>query len=202
MPDTEERIAQLHGDGDVEGALKLAVEAYGPEVYGFLVSRLRDEDMASDAFAQACEDLCAGVGAFKWRCSMRTWLYKLARSAAAREGRGPHRRAGRNIPLSQVSEVAEQARSRTREYLRTEVKDGFAALREELPAEDQSLLILRVDRGLDWLEVAEVLGDGEIEEEELKRAAARLRQRFKTVKARLRQRAVEVGLIEADDPAG
>jgi RNA polymerase sigma-70 factor, ECF subfamily len=197
MQETEERISELHAAGSVESALSLAVEAYGPEVYGFLVSRMRDEDAARDAFAQACEDLCASMPSFGWRCSVRTWMYKLARSAASRQGRGPHKRRGANVPISQVSELAEQARSRTRDYLRTEVKDGFAALRAELPPEDQSLLILRVDRGLDWVEVAEVLSDGELEDDERQRSAARLRQRFKTVKERLRARAVEVGLIES-----
>ena len=193
--ETEARILDLHRAGDTKGALAEAVDAYGAEVYGFLVSRLRDEDAAGDALAQTWEDLCASIGAFEWRCSMRTWMYKLARSAAARERRG---RGGQgDVPLSAVSEVAEQLRSRTRDYLRTEVKDGFSALREELPPDDQTLLILRVDRGLSWSEVAEVLSDGDPDDDERARAAARLRQRFKAIKEQLRTRAIEAGLIDA-----
>lgn len=194
MEDAEQRIKQLHDAGGVEPALKLAVEVYGAEVYGFLVSRLREEEAASEVFSQACEDLCASIGSFEWRCSMRTWFYKLARSAEARHARGLSK-GRRNVPLSQVSEMAEQVSSRTRDYLRTEVKDRFAALREELSPEDQTLLILRVDRGLEWSEVAEVLADGELIEEEMSRSTARLRQRFKTLKEHLRARAIEVGLI-------
>lgn len=140
--DTEQRIQKLHRGGDADAAVALAVEVYGPEVYGFLASRLRDDDDANDAFAQACEDLCISIAAFEWRCSMRTWMYKLARSAAARQGRAIHARR-RNVPLSQVSELADRVRSQTREYLRTEVKDGFAALREELAPDDQALLMRR-----------------------------------------------------------
>lgn len=195
MGDAEERIRELSRAGSVDAAITLAVEAYGAEVYGFLVSRLRDEDLAGDAFAQACEDLCVSIRSFEWRCSMRTWMYKLARSAAAREKRGLHPRAGLGVPLSQVSEVADRVATRTREYLRTEVKDGFAALREELSPEDQTLLILRVDRRLEWIEVAEILSDHSLDQEDATRAAARLRQRFKTVKETLRCRAAATGLI-------
>jgi RNA polymerase sigma-70 factor (ECF subfamily) len=194
--DTEERIRALHEAGDDQGALALAVETYGAEVYGFLLSRLHDEEFASDAIGQAWEDLCRSIRAFAWRCSMRTWMYKLARSAAARLRRAPHNRRDANVPLSQISEEAERLRSRTREYLRSEVKDAFTALREELAPEDQALLILRVDRGLEWTEVAYVLSDDELSQEELGRASARLRQRFKTVKEQLRVRALELGLIE------
>ncbi len=176
-----------------------SVERYGPEVYGFLVARLRDEDLANDAFAAACEDLCTTASTFAWRCSMRTWFYKLARSAATREGLRRRRGHVRDVALSDVSELADQVSSRTRDYLRTAVKDGFVALREELDPDDQMLLVLRVDRALDWAEVAEVLADGDLDAAESARAAARLRQRFKTLKEQLRKRAIEVGLVPAEE---
>lgn len=196
MQAPEASIRELHASGHTHDAVTLAIETYGDEVYGFLASRLRDDDLAADAFAQACEDLYTSIVAFEWRCSMRTWIYKLAHSAAAREIRSAHRR----VPLSQVSDVADRVASRTREYLRTQVKDGFTALRDELAPEDQTLLILRVDRDLDWNEVAEVLSGRELGADDQKRAAARLRQRFKTIKDQLRQRAIAVGLIPAEEP--
>ena len=57
------------------------------------------------------------------------------------------------------------------------------------------LLTLRIDRELEWAEVAQVLSDEELTGEELAQASARLRQRFKTVKDHLRERAVAIGLI-------
>jgi RNA polymerase sigma-70 factor (ECF subfamily) len=131
MEDTEARIRELHGGGSTDEAVTLAVETYGPEVFGFLMSRLRDDEAASEAFAQACTDLVASIPSFAWRCSMRTWIYKLARSAATKQTRGLRRKRG-DVPLSEVSEVAEKLSSRTREWLRTEVKDAFADLRAEL----------------------------------------------------------------------
>ena len=193
--DSEERIQELCRQGQTHEGLALAVEAYGAEVYGFIVSRLRDESAAGDVFAQTCEDLCTSIGDFGWRCSLRTWTYRLARSAISRYLRNPANVSGRRLPLSQVSEIADRIRTQTREYLRTEVKDQFAELCRELEPDDQMLLTLRVDRELEWAEVAQVLSDEELTGEDLAQASARLRQRFKTVKDHLRDRAVAIGLI-------
>jgi RNA polymerase sigma-70 factor (ECF subfamily) len=59
------------------------------------------------------------------------------------------------------------------------------------------LLVLRVDRGLAWEDIAlTFLDDPEAaSEEDKKREAARLRKRFQIVKKRLGERAREVGLL-------
>jgi len=143
------------------------------------------------------EDLWRGIKSFGWRCSFRTWLYTLARHAISRFKRAPHQRAGRNIPVSQVSELVDRVRTRTLPHLRTEIKDRFAALRETLEPDDQTLLILRVNRGLSWEEVARVMADGdEPDAAELKKVSARLRKRFQLLKDELRQRAQASGLLE------
>jgi RNA polymerase sigma-70 factor, ECF subfamily len=198
MEETEARIRELHDGGATDEAVTLVVETYGSEVFGFLVSRFRDDDTATEAFAQTCEDLVASMRSFGWRCSMRTWMYKLARSAATKQTRGLRKKRG-EVPLSQASEVAEKLSSRTRDWLRTEVKDAFSDLRAELAPEDQTLLILRVDRALEWNEIADVSSDEDLDDHARTREAARLRQRFKSVKEELRRRAIETGLIAQDD---
>ena len=59
------------------------------------------------------------------------------------------------------------------------------------------LLILRVDRRLEWVEIARVLAgdDGLVDDTSLKREAARLRKRFQIVKDRLRDMAKREGLV-------
>jgi RNA polymerase sigma-70 factor, ECF subfamily len=80
------------------------------------------------------------------------------------------------------------------------VKDRFQELRAQLPEADQALLILRVDRDLGWLELAEILLGPESDptSEQLKTEAARLRKRFQLVKSRLRELVEEAGLLDAD----
>jgi RNA polymerase sigma-70 factor (ECF subfamily) len=69
--------------------------------------------------------------------------------------------------------------------MRTDVKQGVAKLRERLDPDDQTLLILRVDRDLSWREVADVMGLGE----------PALRKRFERIKTRLREMAREEKIV-------
>ena len=150
-------------------------------------------------FSQASEDLWKGIGAFDGRSSLRTWFYTIARHAASRSRRSPHRRPGRHEPLSAASDVAERIRSQTVPHLRTEAKDKLAAIREALDPEDRALLVLRIDRAMDWNDVARVLDpDGSTSAEALSRTTARLRKRFERVKEEIRVRAIATGLISAD----
>jgi RNA polymerase sigma-70 factor, ECF subfamily len=201
MSEATEAEIRAHWDrSDFEAATTAAVRGYGEEVFSFLIARMGAEDRASDAFGQLSEDLWRSMPRFEWRCSMRTWIYRLARSAAIRFERSPANRRDRRLALSQVSELADKVRSRTLMHLRTEVKSEFQKLREELDPEEQTLLILRVDRDLGWNEIAEIMADGGDEDDPRarERASARLRQRFQTLKKRLRELAIERGLLDAD----
>jgi RNA polymerase sigma-70 factor (ECF subfamily) len=196
----EERITVLLRAGDLQGAATLAIEGYGPEVLGFLVTLLRDEGDASEAFSQACEDLWKGLARFEGRSSFRTWFYTLARHAAARLRRSPQQAQRRRVPLSEISEVAAGVRSRTLPFLRNEVKDRFEEIRAALDESDRALLVLRVDRNMDWREIARVFSAGVDSEEELARVSARLRKRFQLVKEEIRRRAQELGLLHENGP--
>ena len=80
--------------------------------------------------------------------------------------------------------------------MRSEVKDGVRALREQLDDDEQQLLMLRIDRDLSWNEIAEILDDDD-DPQAVARTAARLRQQFQKLKTRLRELAIAEGLIEA-----
>ncbi len=81
-------------------------------------------------------------------------------------------------------------RTGTLSMLKTARRAELERLRDELPAEDRLLLILRVDRDLSWRDVALVVSDlSESAEETLAQEAARLRKRFQLVKDRLREAA-------------
>lgn len=61
------------------------------------------------------------------------------------------------------------------------------------------LLIVRVDRGLEWPEVARVMiEEGVVDDDpaELRRVSARLRKQFQRVKERLRALAERDGLLD------
>lgn len=85
-----------------------------------------------------------------------------------------------------LSQVAEKVRSQTASYLKTARRSAIDALRATLPEDDQRLLVLRVDRELQWNELAEIfLDDPNADAAALEREAARLRKRFQLVKEKL-----------------
>lgn len=195
--EVESAVRRLCEAGDIAGGTTAALRGYGEELYSFLIARMSSEDRAADVFSQACEDLLRSLPGFEWRCSLRTWCYRLARSAAVRYERSPLEQRRRRVALSQISEAAEQVRSRTMAHLRSEVKDGFRKLRDQLDTDEQMLLVLRVDRDLSWNEIAHIMADeGDVGDEALKRASARLRQRFQALKDRLRALAIAEGLLD------
>jgi RNA polymerase sigma-70 factor (ECF subfamily) len=202
-PDPAERsIRDACAAGDVAGATTAALRRYGPELLGFLVGVHGDYDEASEAFAVFSEKLWSTMARFEWRCSLRTWCYRLVRQAAVDVRRGDRRQA--HVGLSSVPEVMELAtrvRTETLSFLRTANRTALESLRDELPEEDRALLVLRVDRELEWREIAIVLANASsrsdrVENEAaLKREAARLRKRFQLVTERLRALARERKLL-------
>lgn len=188
--------------GERDRATTLLLESYGPEIFRFVMSRLRDDEAASEVFSQFTEDVWRGLGGFRWHCSVRVWSYTLARHATSRYVRQVRRRRARERPLSHagpISAIGERVRTQTLLAMRTESKKQIAELRDKLPVDDQTLLILRVTRKLDWKEIARVMidppDDREPTDREIDQVAARLRKRFQGVKEKLHQMAVAGGLV-------
>jgi RNA polymerase sigma-70 factor (ECF subfamily) len=188
--------------GDFDATTTAAIRQYGPELFGFLVGMHRDYDAASEAFSVFSEKLWQSMPRFEWECSLRTWCYRLAHNAGIDVLRGGHHK--RHMGLSsapEISKIAAQVRTTTMSALRSEKRTALEELRHELPEEDRALLILRVDRGLEWREVALVLAEAAgrddrfADEAALKREAARLRKRFQLVVERLRAVARERKLL-------
>lgn len=188
----ETKIREHHDAGSMQQAATAALEGYGDEVLGFVLAAVRNESDAAEIFSDLSEDLWRGIANFAWRSSFRTWLYVLARHATARHMRAPHRRPERNAPTAELVDVVERVRSRTLIHQRTEVKDAVAELRASLSEEDQTLLILRVDRRMAWNDIAMVIAG---EDADLKRESARLRKRFQLVKDDLRKRCRAAGIL-------
>jgi RNA polymerase sigma-70 factor (ECF subfamily) len=190
-PTTEELELAIRGlceKNDWSAATTAVLRGYGHEVFGYLVAIHHDTDQASEVFSIVSEQVFRGLPSFAWQCSCRAWVYTVARNASSRFWRGAARRAKRFVPLSSghLSELEAQIRSETLSFLKTERAAAARALRASLSEEDQTLLILRVDRRLPWNELARVmLGEEPATAEALKRIAARLRKRYQLIKDKL-----------------
>jgi RNA polymerase sigma-70 factor (ECF subfamily) len=197
----EDSIRSASDAGDFETATSVALRAYGPEILGWLVHRLRSETDGADAFALFAEDLWKSWAGFQWRCSVRGWCYILARNAGNRAASSAGRDRRRQVAFSEGSplhQVAMEVRTSTLPHLRTTVKDQFRELREKLSEEDQMILVLRVDKQMAWTDIAHVFLGGSDEipgDAAVTRESARLRKRLQKIKDKLRSLGEEAGLL-------
>ncbi|HZZ86557.1 MAG TPA: sigma-70 family RNA polymerase sigma factor [Anaeromyxobacteraceae bacterium] len=190
MENLETRVRQRLSAGDPDTAATLAIREMGPEVLGYLRAVLRDETDASDAFSLFAESTWRGLPGFRSEASLRTWLYRVAWSAALRLVRDPYRARRELLPTSAASRLAASVFASTAQRAEEE-RTAVQELRARLTPEEQSLLVLRLDRELSWREVAEVLA----EEDAPKLDEAALRKRFERVKEKLGRLAREAGLL-------
>lgn len=204
VQDNEQFIREACDGQRWEGAAVATLDAYGSEIVGFLTFKLKSVPEAHEVFSMFSEDLWMGLPQFSWRCSMRTWVYTLARNAASRYRSAAYRRRERGgdelMTASGVEHAIARVRSATHEYQKTDIKDRFRSLRDELDEEDQMLLVLRVDRNLSWRDLALAMtGDIALEEEAINKEAARLRKAFERVKSELRRLAQREGLLNVTE---
>lgn len=191
MDAVETRVLAHSEAGRPDEAATAAIEGYGAAVFGYLRSVLDDEDDARDAYAQWAEDLWKGLPGFRREASLRGWTYRLAWHAACRLRRDPYRARGVRLPTSAASRLAASVAAST--VATGSRRAGLDRLRAQLPPEDRTLLTLRLDRELEWDEVAVVLSA-----EGAPVGAAALRKRFERLKERLRELAREEGLLDPE----
>lgn len=187
----EARCLEALDRGDHAGAATAVVREYGPQLLGYLCSVLRSEADAGEVFSMFSEDLWRGLPGFRRECPLRVWCYRLAWHAAARFLRDPYRGRGRRLETNELSRLVEEVRSSVflgRDQARQATLDR---LRAALTPDERTLLVLRLDRGLTWSEVALVL----VEERGQPVDEATLRKRFERLKDKLAERAREEGLL-------
>jgi RNA polymerase sigma-70 factor (ECF subfamily) len=87
--------------------------------------------------------------------------------------------------LSKADEVAARIESASGTFSTTR-RDQLDNVRASLSDEDRDLVVLRVERGLAWKEIAAAfLEDDDSSPENLSREAARLRQRFRAIRTKI-----------------
>jgi len=183
MTELEDRVRALLERGVRDGAATLAIDSVAPDVLAYLRTRL-DEDDANDALSQWGESVWKDLRHFRWECSLRAWAYSLARHACARIRRRPHRHREQPLSTSAASRIA--ASIGASGALSSERQQKLALLRDCLDESEQELLTLRVDRELEWEEVAAILDV----------SAVTLRKRWERLVRKLEQMARQAGLLE------
>ena len=186
----EERLQALLAAGQASEAVAEGLREVGPVTLRYLRSLLHDEDEAADAFSVFAENFWRGLPGFRFGSSLRTWSYRIAWNAAQNLRNAAWKRHGRRFASGEASAIAEEIRTRSAEGVSRQ-RSALDRIRDSLPDEDRSLLALRIDQGLSWAEIAEILS-----EEGRPVQANTVTKRFERLKSRLAELADQHGLEE------
>jgi len=163
------------------------IRTHGPRVRHYLRAVLRDDDDAEDAFSLFCEWTWKSIDGLRDASSVRTWAYGVAWHAARRIREDPYRRRRQRLATEDASRIPNVTTRSSRRRKTAQLDE----LRATLEAEDQNLLVLRLDQALAWDQIAEIVSAGG---EPV--SAPALRKRFERLKERIATLARERGLLE------
>ena len=186
----ERRIQEHLAQGRLDEAATAVIQGYGPAILAFLCTLLPEDD-ARDVYSIFAEDLWRSLRSFRGECTARAWAYRLAWHAAAKYLRDPYRARKERLATAAASRLAASATPRSVILRSARQHDRLGKLRQMLHPEERTLLVLRIDRELDWSEIAAVLSA-----EGLSISPVALRKRFERLKQKLERLARREGLLD------
>jgi len=150
-PDADALVAaatERARDGDDDG-LRLLYLLYADNVFGYVLSIVRDEHDAEDLTSEVFARLPRALAHYKVSATpFAAWLLRVARNAAL-----DHLRAQRSVPLAEVHATGATAELHARERL-----ESLTAAFSALPEDQRQVMLLRLIAGLTPAEVAERMG--------------------------------------------
>ncbi len=120
---------------------------------------LRDEDQAADAVQEALIKAFRGLERFRGDARFRTWLL----SIVLNEARGELRRRGRRreSDLESVGPIAEDGRGVDDDMAVREEAEHARRMVATLPEKQRLAVTLRIDEGLSFREIGELIDSSE-----------------------------------------
>jgi DNA-directed RNA polymerase specialized sigma24 family protein len=174
--------------GDFAAAARQALQTHGPELFGFLIGVLDDVNLARTLYGDVGQRAASEIEAFRWRCTLRLWLYGLGR----RELRDRRLRR-RGVPAARPRPGSDPAVTLSRR--RTELTGAIAAIRHALTEEEREILILHVDRRLDWDDLAVTSLGEDASRADVSSEAKFLRERMNAILERVERVAVQHRIV-------
>jgi RNA polymerase sigma-70 factor (ECF subfamily) len=147
----EHELVRASQRGD-RSAFTALVERYWDRLYRWLYRLTRDQHAAEDLAQEAFLKAFAHLDRFRPGTNFRAWLFRIAHNSFANQYRSPQRRRERlpeNLPGADRGPVDE--------VVSREALEGVASALARLPIEFRAALLLRVEEGLSFRQIAEVL---------------------------------------------
>jgi RNA polymerase sigma-70 factor (ECF subfamily) len=151
-PRDETRLVRAAQEGD-RPAFTSLVEAYWGRLYRWLYQLTRDRHLAEDLAQETFLKAFAHLDRFRAGTNFRAWLFRIAHNSFANQ----HRAAGRQRnPLPDDLTTTEQGP--VEQVLSRETLEELAQALQDLPTDFRAALLLRVEEGLSFRQIAGILG--------------------------------------------
>src|SRR5260370_35247074 len=151
--DREVIDACQRGDYD---AFRALFEAHKDRVYSIALRYSGDQAAAMDIAQESFLKLLASIRDFRGEASFESWVYRIVVNTCL-----DHKRRGRRqMPFIEelLDAVSAPVESALHRLLRTEVEADVQRIVAKLPAEQRIVVVLRYTEGLQYEEIAEILG--------------------------------------------
>ena len=151
-------LVQRGREGD-EAALSLLVRRHQDAALGVALAITRDEDAAYDVLQDAFLKAFRGLDGFRGDASFRTWLLSITANEAKGALRKTKRR--RETALDAVGPVETGGKDPAERAALADETRRARAMLEQLPEKQRMSVSLRIEEGMSFREIGEVIGSSE-----------------------------------------
>jgi RNA polymerase sigma-70 factor (ECF subfamily) len=161
--EVENRVRELIAIKDVREAAGLALygsaengryDGHGVRVFGYLRAIMKNDRDAKEVFAKFSRLVHKDIGSCPSDGSLKSWLYGIAYRVMVEHMK--ERKTRCDFQFARTEQRASHARASIDRWDQSSVKDVLRELCSQLPENQQTIFILRVDRNMDWEELARV----------------------------------------------
>lgn len=155
---TDSELVRRARSGD-DTALDTLVRRHHDAAFRVARSLTQDDDTAQDVVQDAFLKAFRALDGFRGEASFRTWLLTIT----ANEGRGALRKGKRlkETPLDDVGPVPSPGSDPANEAVSAQEVARARTMLETLPEKQRLSVSLRIDEGLSFREIGEVIGSSE-----------------------------------------
>ena len=155
MADPEYALIKAIAGGDQE-AFERLVKRYQNPLYNFVYRHLGDRFLAEDITQETFLQIYRAASRFEPRARVSTWIFKIAFNLSLNENERWSRLQLRETPIADEHQYADGRSAAA--VAKFELEQQITGLLERLPDRQRAALLLRVNEGLSYREIAEVLG--------------------------------------------
>jgi RNA polymerase sigma-70 factor (ECF subfamily) len=155
---SDEELVEKGRAGE-DGALSALVERHHAAAFRVAFSMLRDDDAAQDVVQDSFIKAFRALEGFRGDSSFRTWVLTIA----GNEARGALRQRGRRreTALEDAGPVPSEQKAPDAEVVDAQEAARARRMMESLPEKQKLSVALRIEEGLSFKEIGEIIGSSE-----------------------------------------